>query len=152
VFLRRNRCTHSRSYMNALFCEIERDVLVKLKKLIMWWTVKPIKRILAIPVQWYLMVIICYTLSILLCFVFIINHNFFRSDAIHPVRVLSNQVDSKVDSQIVEENVPVQWSLLLVLICYSFRIYCVLCLWLILTFLKLDAICHVTILSNVPSW
>jgi len=54
------------------------------------------------------MVIICYTLSILLCFVFIINHNFFRSDAIHPVRVLSNQVDSKVDSQIVEENVPVQ--------------------------------------------
>ena len=114
MFLRRNRCTHSRSYMNALFCEIERDVLVKLAKLIMWWTLKPIKRIPAIPVQWYLMVIICYTLSILLCFVFIINHNFFRSDAIRPVRVLSNQVDSKVDRQIVEENVPVQWSLLLV--------------------------------------
>jgi hypothetical protein len=134
--------------MNALFCEIERDVLVKLKKLIMWWAVKPIKRIPAIPVQWYLMVIICYTLSILLCFVFIFNHDFFRSDAIHPVRVLSNQVDSKVDRQIVEENVPVHWSLLLVLISYSFRIYCVLCLWLILTFLKLDVIRHVTVLSN----
>jgi hypothetical protein len=50
------------------------------------------------------MVIICYTLSILLCFVLIINYNFFRSDAIHPVTVLSNQVDSKVDSQIVKEN------------------------------------------------
>ena len=34
----------------------------------------------------------------------IINYNFFRSDAIHPVTVLSNQVDSEVDSQIVEEN------------------------------------------------
>jgi hypothetical protein len=47
------------------------------------------------------MVVICYTLSILLCFVFIINHNFIRLDAIHPVTVLSDQVDS----QIVEENI-----------------------------------------------
>ncbi len=93
------------------------------------------------------MVILRYTLSILLCYVFIIDHNFFRSDAIHPVAVLSDQVDS----QIVEENtmaVPVQWSLLLVVICYYFRKYCVLCLWLILTFLKLDAILLMTVLSN----
>jgi hypothetical protein len=46
------------------------------------------------------MVIIRYTLSILLCYVLIINHNFFRSDAIHPVAVLSRQIDN----QIIEGN------------------------------------------------
>ena len=46
------------------------------------------------------MVIIRYTLSILLCYVFIINHKIFRSDAIHPVALLSGQIDN----QIIEGN------------------------------------------------
>ncbi|EFX61945.1 hypothetical protein DAPPUDRAFT_118328 [Daphnia pulex] len=54
------------------------------------------KIILAIPVSVITHGNYRYSLSILLCHEFIINHKFVRSDAIHPVTVLSGQVDSQI--------------------------------------------------------